>query len=87
MTEPEPRMSPRAELLIGLAAMVIGVLVLFVVVPVVGVDWLGFVGMVVAVIGGYLVVGVITPKRTKSGTRLQQNDTGPPGDGAERGGG
>lgn len=87
MTEREPRVSPRTELLIGLAAMVVGVLVLFAVAPAVGVDWLGFVGMVVAVVGGYLVVGVITPKRTKAGTRLPQNDTGPPGGGAGGGGG
>lgn len=67
------RISRRTELLLGLALALAGALGALVVGPLVDIGWVRVAGVVVGVLGVFVVIGVLTPKRT-AGTKMWQND-------------
>jgi uncharacterized membrane protein HdeD (DUF308 family) len=78
------RMSPRTEFFIGLLITLVGVLAVVVGVAV-DARWVWVAGIVIAVLGAFAVIGMVSPRR-HDGTRIWQTDQGSSG-GAGAGGG
>jgi hypothetical protein len=74
MVEGARRMTPRTELLIGLAGALVGVLTI-VIARVVDAQWVLIVGIVLVVLGALTTIGTSLPAR-KRGTALWENDPG-----------